>query len=231
MKEKNIRKLTIAGVLVAVAVVGSLFSIPVFGAKCSPVQHMVNVLGAVLLGPGYAVGMAFAAAMAFDENAPEIALNGIDDLTSLKQMLAPFVQGNPNLFYMIKAGGVFKTMHTQSWNSCRKPYPVLSEAAKSWNEFRFENTRGNVIAVWCPRYVDGICIPDWHFHYLSSDKTQGGHILDLSAERLHLKINRIGRFDLLLPQTTEFAHCELREGKSAAAERFAACQATADKLL
>ena len=60
---------------------------------------------------------------------------------------------------------------------------------------------------------------------------QGGHVLDLSAERLHLKINRIGRFDLLLPQTTEFAHCELREGKSAAAERFAACQATADKLL
>ena len=123
--------------------------------------------------------MAFAAAMVFDENAPEIALNGIDDLTSLKQMLAPFVQGNPNLFYMIKAGGVFKTMHTQSWNSCRKPYPVLSEAAKSRNEFCFENTRGNVIAVWCPRYVDGICIPDWHFHYLSSDKTQGGHILDL----------------------------------------------------
>ena len=39
--------------------------------------------------------MAFAAAMVFDENAPEIALNGIDDLTSLKQMLAPFVQGNP----------------------------------------------------------------------------------------------------------------------------------------
>lgn len=108
---------------------------------------------------------------------------------------------------------------------------MLSEAAKSWNEFRFENTRGNVIAVWCPRYVGGICMPDWHFHYLSSDKTQGGHVLDLSAERLHLKINRIGRFDLLLPQTTEFAHCELREGKSAAAERFAACQATADKLL
>ena len=63
MKAKNIRKLTIAGVLVAVAVVGSLFSIPVLGAKCSPVQHMVNVLGAVLLGPGYAVGMAFAAAL------------------------------------------------------------------------------------------------------------------------------------------------------------------------
>lgn len=57
MKKNSIRKLTIAGVLVAVAVVGSLFSIPVLGAKCSPVQHMVNVLGAVLLGPWYALGM------------------------------------------------------------------------------------------------------------------------------------------------------------------------------
>ena len=63
MKKNSIRKLTIAGVLVAVAVVGSLFSIPVLGAKCSPVQHMVNVLGAVLLGSWYALGMGFAAAL------------------------------------------------------------------------------------------------------------------------------------------------------------------------
>ena len=63
MNSKSIRKLTIAAMLVAVAVVGSLFSIPVFGSKCSPVQHMVNVLGAVFLGPGYAFGMAFVASL------------------------------------------------------------------------------------------------------------------------------------------------------------------------
>nr|WP_297172621.1 energy coupling factor transporter S component ThiW [uncultured Agathobaculum sp.] len=63
MSYKSIRKLTVAGLLVAVAVVGSLFSIPVLGAKCSPVQHMVNVLAAVLLGPWYALGMGFAASL------------------------------------------------------------------------------------------------------------------------------------------------------------------------
>lgn len=63
MKNTSIRKITIAGLLVAVAVGGSMFSIPVLGAKCSPVQHMVNVLGAVLLGPWYALGMGFAAAL------------------------------------------------------------------------------------------------------------------------------------------------------------------------
>ena len=63
MRKTNIKKLAIAGVFCAVAVVGSLFSFPVFGSKCSPVQHMVNIMCAVLLGPGYGLGAAFAAAL------------------------------------------------------------------------------------------------------------------------------------------------------------------------
>ena len=57
------QKLCLAAVLTAVAVVGSLFSFPVAGSKCAPVQHMVNILCAVLLGPGYGVGAAFAASL------------------------------------------------------------------------------------------------------------------------------------------------------------------------
>lgn len=55
----NTKKIALAGVLCAVAVVGSMFSFPVFGSKCAPVQHMVNVLCAVLLGPWYGVAVAF----------------------------------------------------------------------------------------------------------------------------------------------------------------------------
>ena len=63
MKQNSVKKLAIAGVFCAVAVVGSLFSFPVFGSKCAPVQHMVNILCAVLLGPGYGVGVAFCASL------------------------------------------------------------------------------------------------------------------------------------------------------------------------
>ena len=63
MKKTNLRKLAVASVFCAVAVVGSTFSFPVFGSKCAPVQHMVNILCAVLLGPGYGVGAAFAASL------------------------------------------------------------------------------------------------------------------------------------------------------------------------
>lgn len=63
MKKTNLKKLVVAGIFCAVAVVGSLVSVPVFGSKCSPVQHMVNILCAVLLGPGYGIGAAFCAAL------------------------------------------------------------------------------------------------------------------------------------------------------------------------
>ena len=62
-KNSSITKLAVASLLCSVAVVGSLFSFPIFGSKAAPVQHMVNVLAAVLLGPGYAVLTAFAASL------------------------------------------------------------------------------------------------------------------------------------------------------------------------
>ena len=58
-----VKKLAVAAVLVAVAVVGSLFSFPVLASRCSPVQHMVNILCAVFLGPWYGVAAAFAASL------------------------------------------------------------------------------------------------------------------------------------------------------------------------
>ena len=59
----NVKKLAVASLLCAVAVVGSTFSFMVLGSKCAPVQHMVNILCAVLLGPGYGIGVAFAASL------------------------------------------------------------------------------------------------------------------------------------------------------------------------
>lgn len=59
MKKNQVQKIAVTGILCAVAVVGSTFSIPVFGSKCSPIQHMVNILCAVFLGPVYGVSAAF----------------------------------------------------------------------------------------------------------------------------------------------------------------------------
>ena len=64
MKQNNTtKKLALAGVLTALAIVGSFISVPVAGSKCAPVQHMVNVFAAVMLGPWWGIGIAFCASL------------------------------------------------------------------------------------------------------------------------------------------------------------------------
>ncbi|MDD3174717.1 MAG: energy coupling factor transporter S component ThiW [Herbinix sp.] len=55
----SVKKLSLAGILVAVGVVCSTFYIPIGVSKVFPVQHFINVLAGVILGPAYAVTMAF----------------------------------------------------------------------------------------------------------------------------------------------------------------------------
>ena len=63
MQSDSTRRLTLAASLTALAVVGSVLSFPVLGSRCAPVQHMVNVFCAVLLGWRYGVGAAFTASL------------------------------------------------------------------------------------------------------------------------------------------------------------------------
>ena len=57
------KKVAIAGMLAALAVACSGLYIPVGASKCFPVQHAVDLIAAVLLGPWYAVGVAFTASL------------------------------------------------------------------------------------------------------------------------------------------------------------------------
>ncbi|MBD7910298.1 MULTISPECIES: energy coupling factor transporter S component ThiW [Clostridium] len=60
MKRRNVAyKLAMSGIFIAISTVFGTFSIPIFGAKMSPVQHFINVVSAVILGPVYALGNAF----------------------------------------------------------------------------------------------------------------------------------------------------------------------------
>ncbi len=62
-KNVNLQKLTLAALFTAIAVVGSMFSFPIFGSKCAPIQHLINIMCAVFLGPAWGVASAFAASL------------------------------------------------------------------------------------------------------------------------------------------------------------------------
>lgn len=56
----NTKKLTYSALLTAIGVIaGNFIYIPVGASKCFPVQSIINVLGAIILGPAYSVITAF----------------------------------------------------------------------------------------------------------------------------------------------------------------------------
>lgn len=55
----NTRKLCLASILITFTIVMSNFSIPIGISRCYPIQHVVNIIAATLLGPVYSCFIAF----------------------------------------------------------------------------------------------------------------------------------------------------------------------------
>lgn len=55
----NVKKLVVAAMLAAIGFSLSGFSFPVGASKCFPIQHLINVVSGVVLGPVYSVLVAF----------------------------------------------------------------------------------------------------------------------------------------------------------------------------
>lgn len=53
------KRIALCGIFVAIGILGSFIYIPIGVVKCFPIQHMINVLSAIILGPMYAVITAF----------------------------------------------------------------------------------------------------------------------------------------------------------------------------
>ena len=87
------------------------------------------------------------------------------------------------MFYVFRIDATFKTIKARSVPSQQKPYPVMTEVVKEQVVFNFSDVKGSIVGLWCPEYVGGVNVPGYHFHFISEDRTMGGHLLDASFEK------------------------------------------------
>ena len=109
-----------------------------------------------------------------------------------------------NLIYAIKIAGRFPSLKVRSAARQKKPFPVLTEAIKEQKVFELKDQEGTLVGFRFPPYATGINVPGYHFHFLSKDKTLGGHVLDLQVEAPHIQIDKSHKFSMELPQSEEF---------------------------
>lgn len=134
------------------------------------------------------------------------ALQSVKDFAALRALLDKRVQElGPNRFYMIRLDGLFREMHVRSERAQSEPYrPLAAVMDKDQTLFDHKDIRGTVVGLYCPVYMDHLNVPGWHLHFVSKDRTQGGHVLELSVAEAELSWDYTGGFAMLLPENQMF---------------------------
>lgn len=155
----------------------------------------------------------FAAVSAFHADA-YVNLETGTDYPRLQKILDERIE-NPHLFYGIRIDGRFAYMHTRSVPAQEKPYPPLAQVTKNQPEFKMTDISGTIVGFRCPSYVKGINVPGFHLHFISDDRTRGGHILGFEISRATAQIDTCSKFLLIMPEdNADIAGLDLEQDRS-----------------
>ena len=151
----------------------------------------------------------------FDVDTTE-EISGISNINDLKDYLNSKVEEfGKNRFYMIRIDGSFKKVSARSELKQEEPYKTLAEALSTdQREFDFDEAKGTVVGLFCPVYMNDLNAVGWHFHFVSEDKQQGGHVLDLDIDNAEVKWDNTDGFNMLLPETQMFPELDFTKDQS-----------------
>jgi acetolactate decarboxylase len=131
----------------------------------------------------------------------------IDSYSDLVSLCDKF-RDSDNVFYAFRVDGRFSLVKTR----VMKPVPKgigLKAAASGQEEFRFEKLEGTLVGLWSPGFAGSFSVPGYHFHFLSTDRTRGGHVLECKTLDVSVRGCAINEMHVSLPETEEFLNADL----------------------
>lgn len=152
----------------------------------------------------------FAAVTTFEEDSSH-NLTGIDSLDLLQKQLDKLIT-NTDLFYIFRIDAEFDYIKTRSVPKQEKPYPILSEVTKNQSIFEYHDVKGTVVVAWCPEYIGGVNVSGYHMHFISDDRTQGGHLLELRFQNGNVIVDETKSFEMHLSnEATKGSHTDFED--------------------
>ncbi len=104
----------------------------------------------------------------------------------------------------IKVHGRFSVLKARSVAGQQRPYSTLAEAVKKQVEWEWEEIDGTMVGFRFPQFLSGVNLADYHFHFISDDKTRGGHVLNAVIRNATIELSVLRKFEMALPTTREF---------------------------
>jgi acetolactate decarboxylase len=155
----------------------------------------------------------FAAITAFSPDAAVM----LDSCPDLAHLTARFdaLRASDNVFFALRVDGKFEYIHTRAMRRTAEGVPLVQAAAVQ-PEFEFHDISGTLVGFWTPEYAKTLNVPGYHLHFISADRTRGGHVLQCRGTNLRLQIQREGDYHIALPETEDFLKANLRRDPTAA---------------
>lgn len=158
-------------------------------------------------------GIPFAAVAKLYGN-QQFQLKDIPNMVSIQTELTRKIEEvfGLNSMHIIRIDGVFGKVDARSEGPYRSHHIRLKDILfQTQQAFQFENIRGSLVGVYFPDYMDGINMPGWHLHFLSEDRTKGGHVFDASILKGEAKVDKITNISINLPKEAAFDTYSLKE--------------------
>lgn len=125
----------------------------------------------------------------------------LSDKADLLAILAFLLPEAHNLYLAIRISGVFRSVTVRTVGGQTAPHEGLADVgAHQTSRTLDEPIEGTIVGFRSPAYMQGVSVAGDHLHFISADKTRGGHLLGLASRgEVTVEVAPISKFHLELP--------------------------------
>lgn len=131
------------------------------------------------------------------------------------------VHPNKNTLCAVKVKASFARIRVRSVYKQSRPYRPLVDVVKEQSLFEYREIAGTLVGFRCPPFVKGVNVPGYHLHFISDDRTKGGHLLECDVEEGEVEVDACSGFLLILTDADdEFGSIDFSIDRSQDLERI-----------
>lgn len=144
----------------------------------------------------------FACVTHFHEMLSEEINYNIEDFDRLMAMIKEIIPSK-NMMYALWIDGDFESMTVRSVAK-QDHYRPLAEVAKDQQLFMRNGISGTLAGFYTPDFLGSINVTGTHLHFLSDDRSYGGHLLNCKPIRMRIGIQILKSLKMDLPFSFEY---------------------------
>jgi alpha-acetolactate decarboxylase len=123
---------------------------------------------------------------------------------SLSRRLSPFLPSKQNCFLSIRVDGFFDSVTFRIIAPQERDSEAPLDLVKSQKLSSYAGVQGTLFGFRSPEFVGAFTYAGYHLHFISDDRTMGGHVMNFYASSATIFVSVIDEYNVELPQSPEF---------------------------